>query len=87
LDQHALVAAVAVLDLADQDRETDLALTVVVGRGNFRMIQKREDLIPVLFQPPGQAARAGLGGFGLHEFYPILVSSGCPPRHSARSVS
>ncbi len=61
LGQRALVAAVAVHDLADQHREADLALPVVVGRGDFRMALKREDLVPVFFQPRGQAARIGVG--------------------------
>ncbi len=60
LGQRALVAAVAVHDLADQHREADLALPVVVGRGNLRMAQKREELVPVFLQPRGQAARVGV---------------------------
>ncbi len=61
LGQYAFVAAVAVHDLAGQHREADLALAMVVGRGNLRMIQKREKFIPVFFQPRGQAARIGIG--------------------------
>ena len=61
LRPRAAIAAVALHHFAPDHRRPDLALPVVVGRGDFRMALKREDLVPVFFQPPGQAARIRVG--------------------------
>ena len=67
LGQRALVAAGAVYDFAEQHREADLPLPVVVGRGDLRMIQKREELIPVFLQQLGHAPHGQAAAAAVHE--------------------
>ena len=55
-----IVAAPQGAENGHKHRRTDLALAWVDGRGNLRMAQKRDELVPVFLQPRGQAARVGV---------------------------
>ena len=63
-------------DLADLRREADFALAVVVRRGDLRMAQKPEELVPVFLCRRDRKALAGMARLAARFFLPAGLLPG-----------